>query len=247
LKIAFPTDQHCPFHDPRAVAVALQIVRDFQPDLLVSGSDGVDFYAVSKFDKNPERFKVTLQDEIDCWIQVQRCWRDAAPSARRVFIPGNHEDRMRRFVWDHPGVYGLRAMELKNLLELEALGIEYRPEAEIVVGGRLVIKHGSFIRGHSAATAKAELEGEKHSLNVLTGHSHRGGSHFVRTRGGIVQAVEGFCLCRLDPEYILRPNWQQGIVLATVSGEEVAFEPVLISGAGNSRLARWRGQEYRDG
>ena len=54
MKIAFPTDEHFPFQDERARSIALEIVRDFNPDVLISGSDGVDFYALSKFSKNPK-------------------------------------------------------------------------------------------------------------------------------------------------------------------------------------------------
>ena len=118
---------------------------------------------------------------------------------------------------------------------------------EISLYGRLLIRHGEVVRKHSAYTARAELEREFHAISVMTGHTHRGGSHYVTTRAGLRQAHECFCLCRLDPPYLQNPNWQQGIVLATVVDTDVSFEQVLVSGIGNACRAFWRGKEYRYG
>ena len=41
VKVAFPTDEHYPYQDEYARDVALQIVADFSPDVLISGSDRV--------------------------------------------------------------------------------------------------------------------------------------------------------------------------------------------------------------
>ena len=91
VKIAFPTDQHVPYQDKPAVALAMKIVQKFDPDVLISGSDGMDFYAVSHFDKNPDRAGETkLQNEINQWQENQKDWISAAPRAERRFLLGNH-------------------------------------------------------------------------------------------------------------------------------------------------------------
>ncbi len=56
-RLVFPTDEHFPFQDEHARSVALQIVADFQPEVRIAGSDGLDFYALSKFDKDPHQDK----------------------------------------------------------------------------------------------------------------------------------------------------------------------------------------------
>lgn len=244
MKIAFPTDEHRPFHDEKAVELAQKIVNDFDPDILVVGSDGMDFYNISRFDKNPARIKSGLQDEIDSWKAGQREWRDAAPNAVRIHIRGNHEDRLRKYLWQHPELFGIRALELPNLLGFEELGIQDAGEVnEVNVNNLLVVRHGEIVKSHSAMSAKAELEREYHAISTLTGHTHRGGSYYVAGRMGVAQAHEGFCLCRLDPEYMDRPNWQQGIVLAEVTGI-VTVEPVPFFNIRHRKVARWRGKEY---
>jgi len=244
MKVAFPTDEHFPYQDEAARSVALQIVSDFDPDIRVSGSDGMDFYTLSKFDKNPERIKTNLQGEISLWARGQREWNSAAPNASALWLPGNHEDRLRRWIWAHPTFYGLRALEWQNLLLFDELGIKEAPGGEIDLFGKLLIRHGNVVRKFSAYTANAELGSEFFSISTLTGHTHRGGTTYATTRTGLVQGVEGFCLCNLDPEYVNSPNWQQGIVLVNVTPDTLSIEPVPFFRLNNEVHAIWRDKDY---
>ena len=246
MKILFPTDEHYPFQDERARSVALQIARDFDPDLRIAGSDGIDFYTLSSFDRDPERITGShLQQEINLWRAGQREWIDAAPNAEAKFIIGNHEDRLRRYLWKHPELTGLDALKLANLLGLQDLGIEMADKSGLeVLAGDLVIKHGSFVRKNSGYAAYAELEREKFSISVLTGHTHRGGTTYTTSRKGVVVAHECFCLCDLEPDYISNPNWQQGIVLATVGSGLPSIEAIPFYTYKRKLRAVWRGKEY---
>jgi hypothetical protein len=244
MKLAFPTDEHYPFQDEAARTVALKIVADFDPDLRIAGSDGMDFYSLSKFDKNPSRIKVDLQAEIEAWQSGQRDWIDAAPNAEALWIPGNHEDRLRRWLWAHPSFYGLEALQWKNLLGFDALNITEAPGGSVDLFGKLLVKHGSVVRKNSAYTAMAELVNEFFAISTLSGHTHRGGVTYATTRNGVVQGVEGFCLCDLDPEYVVHPNWQQGIVLAEVTEQNMSIEPVHFNRFNGRVRAIWRGKEY---
>ena len=249
MKLAFCTDEHYPYQDNRARSVALKIVSDFDPDLLIVGSDGLDFYAISSFDKNPERVaNGGLQKEIDEWQKGQREWKDAAVHAERRWLPGNHEDRLRKYLWRHQELADLNALEIDNLLGFIGLGLTWDKHqyvsAEINLHNRLVVRHGRYIRKQPGSSVKAELDSEMTSISVLTGHSHRGGSVFFKTRKGVVMGYEGFCLCRLDPEWVANPNWQQGIVLANVTTQFLSIEPVLINDNRGKKMAIWREKQY---
>ena len=250
MRIAFPTDEHYPFQDERARAVALKIVSDFKPDLRIAGSDGLDFYAISKFDKDPKRLKANgLQDEIDLWRKGQEEWRSAHPEARSWFLRSNHDDRLQKYLMRHPELYDLRVLQLPALLGLDALGIEWEHQKgenanyELVVENRLLITHGEIARKYSAYTARATLERE--GLSLLMGHTHRGGSYFLQTRTGTLQAHECFCLCLLNPGYVRNPNWQQGLALATVDKTSLTVEMIPFFRRGSRVYAHWRDQEYR--
>jgi len=61
----------------------------------------------------------------------------------------------------------------------------------------------------------------------------------------MVMAQECFCLCRLDPNYLAHPNWQQGIVLIEVDENKLTIEPIVINNFQRWKVAYWRGEEYK--
>lgn len=89
-KVAFVSDIHAPYHDPSAVELTLKILADAKPDVLFFGGDIADCYAVSDFDRDPQRV-VRFQDELDSAIAIMSAMRGLAKNA--LFLPGNHESR----------------------------------------------------------------------------------------------------------------------------------------------------------
>lgn len=229
------SDLHIPYHDPHAWQLALNIVAAVKPTGINLLGDMADFYRLSVYDKDPKRFEDGgLQEELDQWYRMARELQRAAPEGCRYrYIIGNHEDRLRRYLNRNPELYGLRALEIPSLFRLAELGIEYCDGEIEIVPGYLVGKHGDVVRRDSAYSAKGELEKERYAISTITGHTHRLGTHYVRTRRGVVKAHENGCLCLLDPEYVKLPNWQQGITMATHWGGElfhVEDIPFLNSG-----------------
>ena len=190
-----------------------------------------------------------LQDEIDLWRKGQEEWRSAYPEASVYFLRSNHDDRLQKYLMRHPEMYDLRALQLPALLGLDALGIEWEQQKgenanyELVIENRLLITHGEIARKYSAYTARATLERE--GLSLLMGHTHRGGSYYLQTRTGVIQAHECFCLCLLNPGYVRNPNWQQGLALATVDKTSLTVEMIPFFRRGSRVYAHWRDQEYR--
>jgi len=246
-RIVFPTDEHHPFVDWNALAVALKITEKFKPDVRFAGSDGVDFYSISKFDKDPELFNNGLQSELDSWAIAQRLWKKVTPGAKVYFLVGNHEDRLRKYLWQHPELYKLTALKIENLFKFKEFGIKMAEYdgLEQSFYNQLIVKHGSIIRKHSGYTARAELEREMYNISTLSGHSHRGGRVMVSTRDGVKQAVEGFCLCDTSPNYLHNPDWQNGLVLAEVDKTGVQFELIPFCKDSKGKMsAKWRGENY---
>jgi len=247
MKFVFDTDEHHPYQDDRAIELAQRITNDFDPDILFVGSDGIDFYQLSHFNKNPLK-QYRLQQEINSWKKTQLAWIDAAPNAVRKYIKGNHEDRLRKYLWANQEMFGLDALELPNLLDFMKLKIDFKSVTEdfyeYVIDNVAVIKHGEYARKFSGYSAKAEIEAERNSISTFTGHSHRGGSHLARTRRGVVQAYECFCLCLLEPEYAHHPDWQQGIMLGTITNGVISAEPVVFVEKLGRKTAIWRDKEY---
>jgi len=229
------SDIHIPYHDPFAWALFLNIVDIVNPDTINIDGDALDCYQMSAFDKDPERMKDgNFQDDLDKWFAMMQELKQRARRKRKLkFVPGNHEARLRRYLMRNPELHGLRALELASLMRLEELEIEYHEEEIEVIPNLLVIKHGDVVRKDSAFSAKGELEKEKYAISTITGHTHRLGTHYARTRNRVVKAHENGCLCLLNPEYVKNPNWQQGLTMTTHFGGElfhVEDIPFLNSG-----------------
>lgn len=229
------SDVHIPYHDPHAWQLTLNIVSEVKPTKINILGDALDFYQLSTFDKDPKQLENgRLQEDLDQWFRMARELQRAAPeTCKYTFVPGNHEDRLRRYLNRNPELYGLRALELPSLMRLDELGITYHADEVEIVPGLLVGKHGDVVRKDSAFSAKGELEKEKYAISTITGHTHRLGTHYARTRNRVVKAHENGCLCSLNPEYMKNPNWQQGFTMTTHFGGElfhVEDVPFLNSG-----------------
>lgn len=237
-RIIVLSDVHLPFHAPNAVELAIQVIKVWQPDRVIFNGDIMDFYAVSTHDKNPERLKNGgLQTELEQWYELADKVRSAAPADCQIdFLPGNHEDRLRRYLWRDSTLHGLQALELPSLLKLGRFGIAFHEHEINLAGGALVVKHGSYVRRYSGMSAKAELEAERYSVSGISGHVHRLGHTQVRTRRGIVGWWEGGCLCDLNPEYVRNPDWHHGVTLVWAKADGEAFNVQSIPFFGNKAL-----------
>jgi len=220
-------DTHHPYHDQRVLREVELFLEELQPDLLLYPGDMSDFYELSKFDKNPER-KGRLQQELDLTANMFRRHRELVPNARMIFELGNHEDRLRRFLWSNsPALASLRTLTIDGLYQLKDSDVECVDYEEgILINGNFMVTHGDLIRAHSAYTAKGMSD--KHGGSGIHGHSHRGGNSLKRNRFGIYGWWENYCLCDLNPDYVQNPNWQQGFSVITFKQGRFWVQPIQI-------------------
>ena len=119
-----------PTHDPAACSVALEIIRDIEPDLLVYLGDMIDLPELGKYRITPDLI-MTTQPSID-WLGGWLA-ETARHAGRRVYLEGNHEIRLRNALVDNlRAAYGIRpanepdtppAISIPYLLGLVVLGI----------------------------------------------------------------------------------------------------------------------------
>lgn len=204
-------DPHFPFEDKKIIRVVNKFVKDFTPDYLFVVGDVVDFYEVSKFDKDPKR-KSKLQYEIDKGVKWLEYLRSVCPKAKIWFFEGaNHEDRLRKYLWKHPELSSLRSLKIESLLGLDRLDIKLVPYDKSFVFRGVYINHGTKALKHSSYTAKAMLE-DVFSDGVV-GHTHRLGSFYKSTLGKDLEFFENGCMCSLSQGYARNPNWQHGFTI----------------------------------
>src|SRR3990167_8147599 len=144
----FLPDTHIPFHDPESLKNVYQFIKDFQPNHIFILGDWVDFKDLSKFDKEPEE-RFHLQKDLDLASNYLADLRDIAPESHIVFMEGNHEDRLRKWIWRNPDIAGLRTLDVSELLGLDELGIEHYEYGELYNHHGFIVKHGDIVRKYS--------------------------------------------------------------------------------------------------
>jgi predicted phosphodiesterase len=213
------SDIHVPFHDERAIEVAFALIEDVQPDVVFIAGDLVDFYSVSKYEKDPVR-KLHLSSELEACRLFLEALRKAAGEAEIVYVQGNHEMRLEAFIQDKaPELTGLEELRFESLLRLEEYGIQYirgkrNTKTAYVEFGGILIGHFDAIGQQAGDTAKRLLN--KYRQPVVQGHCHRLAMiPYTHPDGTVYWGCESGCLADLDPEYVEVPNWQHGMVVIT--------------------------------
>lgn len=252
VKAVLYSDSHFPYHDPATLAIVAKVTQDVRPDILVHVGDLLDCYALSRFDKDPERMG-SLQSEINLGAQHLGEMARLAPNARRVYKEGNHEDRLRKILWSLPQQASAltrltnvrHALTWPALLRLDLSGWEFDPYQGQTGEGllpKMLVRHGTVVRKWSGASARGEWEHAGHS--GASGHVHRLGFFMHRKHdGGAHFWCETGCTCTIDPEYMTFPDWQQGFCVITCDKKTGAFqcEPVYV----RRGFAIYRDAEYR--
>ncbi len=220
-------DLHIPFQDQRALREVELFLGDLQPDMILYVGDIADFYELSKFDKNPARAN-SLQKDMNAVDAMFKRHSKLCPNARKILTYGNHEDRLRRFLWSKgEALASLETNTVEYQYKLKENGVEWVAYEEgLMINDRLMVSHGDLIRAHSAYTAKGMSD--KHGGSGIHGHSHRLGSYYKRNRFGIYGWWENGCLCLLDPDWCTNPNWQQGFSLIHFTGDRFWIEQCQI-------------------
>jgi predicted phosphodiesterase len=165
-KIAFLPDAHRPYHDKQAWGLFMKSMQEWKPDILVCLGDLADCYKVSSFSKDPTR-EFSFKEEIDD-VLVGLDDLDSLGATRKIFIGGNHEDRLVRYLQ-------LRAPELfefidiPKLFELNRRGWEYVPYKSAIQVGKLWITHDVGVAGRYSVFRAADT----FQHPVVMAHTHR--------------------------------------------------------------------------
>jgi predicted phosphodiesterase len=163
--ILFVPDTHAPYHEARAWNLMLKVGRALKPTHLVHIGDFMDCYSISDHDKSPARAGRFLWEVEECNRMLDQL--DALKPAKKYYIEGNHEDRLRRYVMKHPELNGV--VTVPELLRLKQRGWAYTPYKRTAKLGKAHLTHDVGSAGRNAIF-KA-LDTYQHT--VITGHTHR--------------------------------------------------------------------------
>lgn len=236
-KFVFISDFQAPFHLNQAVALVCAFVKDYKPDLVILGGDIIDFVSISGFTKVGRLTPNNVVHEIEsCENEVIIPIKKAAPNAKFVWIEGNHEFRLTRYI-------ALMAKPLEGLIDIaDALGCK-RNGIEYIAskGGNGIyrpIKALTFMHGWMGGMNPAKAQYERWGGSLVTGHTHKetswrrklgnGNDHISLTTG---------CLCK-DPDWTDVDNYTRGFIAGWMNEDtnEFGLDEIRISGDNHTRI-----------
>ena len=195
------SDIHVPYHDRDALFSAVHYGVENGVDCVILNGDVMDFYQLSRFDKDPRRRgfeeEVRLGREFIAWMRKMfKC-----PIYYKL---GNHEERYEAYLRKKaPELLEVPEWQMSVLLKCGENQIEVIDNKRIIKFAKLNILHGhEFQSGFASPVNPARSFLMKTNANVLCGHVHRTSTH--REKKIHDKAIQGWttgCLCELEPEY----------------------------------------------
>ncbi len=260
-----------PTHDEKCISILISMIKSIKPDIVVCVGDNLDLPEMGKYVTYPA-YAQTTQASIDRATMFCAQMRNAAPDARIVWLAGNHEERMPKYLVQNAGAaYGLRkgntpeswpVLSVPYLCRMDEYKIEYKPgypAADFWINNKLRIIHGDRVKS-GGSTAHVYLNNEKSS--VIYGHIHRIETAF-KTREDFdgprtIMAASPGCLARIDGaipstrggvDLDGRPltryeNWQQGVGIVTYEDDNEHKFSYEVSAIYDG-WTMFRGKEYK--
>jgi len=165
---AFIPDTHIPYHDAKALEVAIEVIQDFRPHELVFLGDFFDLYCVSQYSQDPLKCAKVLQEEIAEGKELLNAIERRSKAKSVVFISGNHENRLDRYVAENgPRLAGSLSVREVLGIPVHWVFLPYGQKGHYRMGN-WVATHGSICNKYSAAAMVA-----KYGCNVIYGHVHK--------------------------------------------------------------------------
>lgn len=243
-RVLIVSDHQFPFVDQPFLDAEERFIEDWKPNLIVYAGDIIDCYEVSSFDKRPERL-FNLATEFEMCEDMLRRQKRLSGGARQVFIAGNHEDRLRKIIWDKAQGFSFMVSDIPSAMHLDQYCeayIEYGHHLDLL---GFVVTHGTMVRSHSAYTAKAMID--RYRSSGASGHTHRAGSHSLTDHRKVSHTwFELGCHCVREMDYTKGdPNWQSAMLIGTVYNNALHPSLVRVVEANGQRGFEAAGRYYR--
>lgn len=205
-------DTHAPFHDVKAVNLMLRAAARAKIKNAVILGDFADFISVSSHSKRPDQRD--LQVEVD-GVNALLDELGKVFTGKKIYISGNHEDRLQRYLQDKaPELF--KSVRVDKLLRLKERKWEFVPYKQHCQIGKLYLTHDA---GRAGKTAHYDALNAFQS-NVVIGHTHRLGYAVEGTARGKphVGAMLGWLgdFAKVDYMHAVRArrDWAHGFGIA---------------------------------
>lgn len=218
-------DIHVPYHDPSFLALIPKIVKLAKITGIVQLGDALDFWQVSRYDKNPLR-KQTIAEDAAIYKTILQGWADLLPRDGVIHqLEGNHCDRLRRYIWANAREVEGLVKTVPEMIGLRDLGIRtvWHPLAkwDSCKIGDCVLHHGHYFNQHVAVGNLT-----RYPKKLITGHVHR--FQYV-SNGDRFSATLGHGSNESETAHQPTPTgWQQCFGILVIINGVSHLEPILV-------------------
>jgi hypothetical protein len=218
-------DLQIPYHDNPAILCTLERFKKEEVGIIIINGDFLDFYQLSKFDKDPRRFSAAK--EIKLGNQMLDAIDSHFPKARKIFKVANHEERLDRYLW----MMAAQNETMKDILDdllnhylesdkglkLDSRGWETVRNRQIISLGRLPVLHGHEFPYTGDSVNPARTLFLKTVSNGIMGDRHRTSEHVERSLGDkVISCWSIGCLCGLHPFWMPVNKWNHGFAIVEI-------------------------------
>lgn len=168
------SDHHFGDHDPRAIALHVEIERELQPDMTVDYGDVGDLATLSNFPLPAGAPRASALSVVyPPYMQYTDARCEASPDTKRVHITGNHDARVKRRA-DEAWFFEREIQEAWAALIRAGNRVMWAGWKEEIDIHWLNVRHGQRTNMHAAkSTVETDLA---YGMSVIFGHTHRFGA-----------------------------------------------------------------------
>lgn len=175
-RTVFLSDIHIPYQDKKALAMAMELLKDLklkEQDNIIIGGDLVDYYPISSFspDLTQSNIDIELFEAVD-WLNELR---KLAPFSDIYFFEGNHEQRMQKKIMScvaSLAPFLKNRLSIRQLLEFKKFAIR-EVKTPFTLNKKLFFLHGHEKKGFVTPKHIANVNLMYYNRNVIVGHHHR--------------------------------------------------------------------------
>lgn len=242
-KVAHKCDYHAPYTDEDAAELDYQTTEYMKPDVIVVGSDFADFPTISAYAPDPDLGNDDILETLrpHWWAHIDALKR-AAPKAVLVWIEGNHETRLWRFLDETaPQVRNTMREAFIDLIRYQNRVLYLGRVSEVKVGALTVLHGDNACLGDMSA--RKLLMARRYQGWFMFGHNHKWSQYITVGHHSMVGAAGSGHMGTPIPHYqkVNKFNyWTQGTVYAHVdmNADYVAFDNLVFQRRGGLLMTK---------
>ena len=122
-------DVHGPWEDKKALSLAIYVFKEQGISHLILNGDIFDFYNINAHGPKDPYIQTSMEDEMEWGNDFFDMLAKELPGVKIIFLFGNHEDRLNRYIMKNCPAF-TNIVRLEKYLRLDERGIEWYPYNE---------------------------------------------------------------------------------------------------------------------